>query len=748
MRKVWILNLMALAAIMLFSTSIPVNAESYADETAHLIKEYPMEEKSMKINMDTGEILLNGVPSSLKEELGVSGTKEKAILDSAYRLDDTMESNGYEKESVDGRIITYESRFQTKRLIISGYGVKNDYGAVDTVYRERDYTILQYDTPESAAKAYFNLLDDGYDVTVDEVIENAMCYFDGRNKCVDDGAGIMRLDYMQNNRKYQTNPVVVAVLDTGINASLLGNRIAGQKDFSGNSEITDSHGTEVGGIIADGTGNNVKLLSLKVFNEYGKATTLGIDSAICYAVENGADIINMSLGLSQDTPAVNVKIWNQSIDKAIQNRIPVIVASGNEGTSTDYCYPACYEPCWTVGSVGDNKQWSSFSNYGSVDFVAPGDDIVTVNGRIKTGTSYSVPYITAFAANLQGYKSYGSVQKEYEEIQSLCEDLGTEGFNEYYGYGLPIYQGETCNNHQWVLFTSTKQSCESDETENYRCSICGMSKLTVLKKATGHRYQQTDSEPATCVDDGYIEYECSVCGDISVDWLPVDANNHVNTKTTVTDSDCIHEGTKTVYCYDCEKTVSKTVIPAKEHSFSITKKEATHTENGYIHGICNICGYKYETIIPVIKDTKTSVTTENQVPAALKKSAETSSTKGSKTTENITGSAGTAEIQKVTEDTRAAKAKKVKLSKVQNISSRKIRVKLKKITGYQYQIKISTSKKFTKSVKTYNTSKNTYTIKKLKKGRTYYVKARTRKKVGSGIVYGKWSTVKKIKIKR
>ena len=59
-----------------------------------------------------------------------------------------------------------------------------------------------------------------------------------------------------------------------------------------------------------------------------------------------------------------------------------------------------------------------------------------------------------------------------------------------------------------------------------------------------------------------------------------------------------------------------------------------------------------------------------------------------------------------------------------------------------------TSKKFKKNVKTYNTSKTTYTIKKLRKGVTYYVKVRTYKKINSVNVYGKWSAIKKVKIKK
>ena len=92
------------------------------------------------------------------------------------------------------------------------------------------------------------------------------------------------------------------------------------------------------------------------------------------------------------------------------------------------------------------------------------------------------------------------------------------------------------------------------------------------------------------------------------------------------------------------------------------------------------------------------------------------------------------------------------IKSAKNAKGKKIVVKWKKNTaGNGYQIQYSTSKKFAKGNKTKTISKNkttSYTIKKLKKKKTYYVRIRTYKKVSGKTYYSEWSSVKKVKIKK
>ena len=108
----------------------------------------------------------------------------------------------------------------------------------------------------------------------------------------------------------------------------------------------------------------------------------------------------------------------------------------------------------------------------------------------------------------------------------------------------------------------------------------------------------------------------------------------------------------------------------------------------------------------------------------------------------------------VNKPTKPAKVtvKTTKLKSAKNAKGKKIVVKWKKNTaGNGYQIQYSTSKKFAKGNKTKTISKNkttSYTIKKLKKKKTYYVRIRTYKKVSGKTYYSEWSSVKKVKIKK
>ena len=101
------------------------------------------------------------------------------------------------------------------------------------------------------------------------------------------------------------------------------------------------------------------------------------------------------------------------------------------------------------------------------------------------------------------------------------------------------------------------------------------------------------------------------------------------------------------------------------------------------------------------------------------------------------------------EDTPKVKApSKVKLTSAKNGKGKKFTVKWKKVTGAKgYQLQYALNKKFKKK-KSIQTKKTKYTIKKLKKKKTYYIRVRAYKMNGKKKVYGKWSTVKKVKVRK
>lgn len=215
-----------------------------------------------------------------------------------------------------------------------------------------------------------------------------------------------------------------------------------------NSITFDAHGTHVAGIIGatkdNGVGGhgvfpNAKILPIDVFN--GKQTTndFVIAQGILYAIEQKADIINMSLGGYGESP-----LMEAAVKKALDNGITIVAAAGNESTDY-YSFPASFEGVISVGSTNERNQLSSFSNYGpSVDLVAPGEDIFsTVYDGKKgssfatfSGTSMASPVVAGVVALLKS-KHPDLKPHEIEAILELtAKDLGDRGYDLTYGHGL------------------------------------------------------------------------------------------------------------------------------------------------------------------------------------------------------------------------------------------------------------------------------------------------------------------------
>jgi len=147
---------------------------------------------------------------------------------------------------------------------------------------------------------------------------------------------------------YDGSGIIISIIDTGIDLSHpdLEGKIIGGYDFVDNDDISEDvngHGTQVAGIIAangnlKGIAPNSKILMYKVSEDGESVPSHLIIKAIEKSIEDGADIINISLGINQ----TNTKI-DQAVNKAIKNNIFVVTAAGNFGPELS-----------TIGSPGIN----------------------------------------------------------------------------------------------------------------------------------------------------------------------------------------------------------------------------------------------------------------------------------------------------------------------------------------------------------------------------------------------------------
>ena len=752
MKKKKMNGIFLIGIMLLFAPTNVYAKESYSAQISNLISEYPMEIKEISVNMDANRVIVDGKTADLTKEMDISSSEETQAFRSGVKMDEVMEENGYQKVEEKNGIKRYKSLFETKRLIVNSSSVPDRYGAVDKVIKDSEFVILQFCSLEDTQAAYKQLQEDGYDVTIDYVLEDIFCFAPGKNTYTDIGTSMMGLDSMQKNVYYQQNTVNVAVIDTGIDSNILGSRVTIKQDFSKDNNIdiiSSTHGTNVAGIIADGTADNVKLWSLKVFNSAGKTTVAGVDGAISYAIENHADIINMSLGLQRDVTTKTLTFWNSSINKAIENGIPVIVSSGNSGTHTDYCYPSSYNPCWVIGSVDSSKCYSGFENYGELDFVAPGSGITMATGETDSGTSFSTPYISAMAANLKGAKRYLSVEEEYNDIKAMCQDLGATGYDMYYGHGMPVYTVKSCMDaHTYIIAKTENATCTEDGYKFYVCSACGDTKTEKNESAIGHEYQSVISKEATCSATGIRTFICSRCKDCYTEIISTDRTNHVNAyENFITHATCQMEGRKQIICNDCQSVVRYESIPKTEHDYTVTRTDPTGTQPGCILRECKVCRNEEKYILPA--------TGTNTSAGSSSTQASENNTSGNGQISDIKVAGNTVTVTNLESYTALKKEavdKKISLKSVKNQKGRKIKVNYKKAENYSYQIMIATNKKFSKNVKTYKTSKSSYTIKNLKKNKIYYIRVRTARIIRCGrakdTCYGRWSKVKKIKVKK
>ena len=231
--------------------------------------------------------------------------------------------------------------------------------------------------------------------------------------------------------------VTVAILDTGIDldhpeyrdAVLPGNDFVdildGADDFIGDYLGADAipedevgHGTHVAGVIT-AKGKNMprgvaplcRILPVRVLaamnkdgRDVGAGSVENINNGVKWAIDNGAQVINMSLGVRHTGGGLPHK---DVIDYAQRKGVTVVAASGNDGRQELY-YPGAFPTVIAVGAADDRGQVAEFSTFGDhVSFIAPGVDVYSTSLKdgyaFSTGTSHAAPFVTGAIALLKSY---------------------------------------------------------------------------------------------------------------------------------------------------------------------------------------------------------------------------------------------------------------------------------------------------------------------------------------------------------
>ena len=288
-------------------------------------------------------------------------------------------------------------------LLVTSKNRPEAYGAARVVEAPNHLYLLQYDNAEAREAAYDNLEIDGVIVEKNQIFKIM-----GNTEYLSWGIEDMGLDYLTGKiaERGNVNEVIVAVIDTGMNVEDFTEYFDGERlltycvvecndGMDDRNEVT--HGTHVGGTVAEGTGDNVKVLAIKVTNDpEGSIYMTDIIDGINYAINVGADVINMSLGGESAPESLEI-----TLESAKNMGIINVAAAGNDGVDTPN-YPASYESVISVAAVDeswDDWEWSNWGEY--IDFAAPGVEVEGINGEVLSGTSMATPHVSAAVANIK-----------------------------------------------------------------------------------------------------------------------------------------------------------------------------------------------------------------------------------------------------------------------------------------------------------------------------------------------------------
>lgn len=237
--------------------------------------------------------------------------------------------------------------------------------------------------------------------------------------------------------------VTIAVLDTGVqrHADLADLRLR-VMDLLGNQDSSlNSHGTAVAGLIgstsemAPGIAPGSDILSIRVLDGDGRGDVFTLAMGIIEAVDQGAQIINMSLGSYGQND-----ILREAVVYASEAGVLMIASVGNEG-GPNPTFPAAYPEVIGVAAIDAAGKHAPFSNYGvGVDIAAPGfqlhalwDDDLYVT---FDGTSAATPLVAGMAAELVASGAARDAQHAGELILELANDAGAPGFDAQLGAGV------------------------------------------------------------------------------------------------------------------------------------------------------------------------------------------------------------------------------------------------------------------------------------------------------------------------
>jgi subtilisin family serine protease len=247
--------------------------------------------------------------------------------------------------------------------------------------------------------------------------------------------------------------IMIAVVDTGLNLNhpeFSGRVVAGYDFINNDADPMDDngHGTHTAGIVAAGSNNGIgmvgvcpqcSIMPVKVLNQNNAGTWSSVAKGVLYAVDQGARVINLSLGA-----AVSSQTLEEAIAYATAHDVLVVAAAGNMGTDRKF-YPAALDGVLAVSATDAQDSHWSLSNYGDyIDVAAPGYAIFSTYHDLSnyyqgynymSGTSMASPFVAGLAGLLLSQEAERTPADITKLITSTADKMGTSVDDAYFGHG-------------------------------------------------------------------------------------------------------------------------------------------------------------------------------------------------------------------------------------------------------------------------------------------------------------------------
>ncbi|GAB4010002.1 MAG: hypothetical protein Fur0010_01760 [Bdellovibrio sp.] len=331
------------------------------------------------------------------------------------------------------------------------------------------------------------------------------------------------------------------------------------------ADISDDtgHGTHLAGVIAANHNSigiagiahpNIKILPIKVVNNqtngfiYNRRMITDIFAdGIRYAVESGADVINMSLGWPKliETPKMK-----KAVEIALEKNVPIIVAAGNNSKEIP-TYPCSSKGVICVGAITNTGEIAEFSNYGGkVDFLAPGDGIVStipmnmeskilrIKGYdVKKGSSQAAPMVAALAATIKLEKPEITNDELYARLALSAREVVLNG-EKFSKYGLIDMKSALKNQDKVFISPEFKDLLEVsvDNNGRYKFLLPIKNYLSDVEEATiDLRFEKPGfkiDESTQVLKDLKSGQEISLLVEGTIENMALDSQNYIHVTIT------------------------------------------------------------------------------------------------------------------------------------------------------------------------------------------------------------------------